>query len=323
MYTGGAAEGSVLEKRGSPKINGSVGGFIGLVVALVVVIIVACTAVFFLLREEAPSGQPRSRNYDQDEGPAKPSYSVSVPPAPWYSRLGRIFGQRGDLNHGTRVHPRSRNYEQDADLAKPSYGATASVLPAPWYSRLSRILGRRGDLNHSTRTQTNRMKMGRPTPEAGGWVQTGSRDDWDPEVSGSGSRYTCPGGLMPVPEISEQGPPLTYPTPLETSFRTPPISYATSESGSSVRFDLHGIKGMAYRDRQSPSPQSSLPTVHSWLNSPASSSAPSPLPARTTSPEPMQSLCSDISADREPERPAHSGSSMRTFEGGTKFIEGF
>ncbi|KAJ3800733.1 hypothetical protein GGU11DRAFT_772205 [Lentinula aff. detonsa] len=79
-----------LDERGEPKIGGSVGGFIALVVSLILVIIIACTATFFLLRQETRDEETATRRRRRYR-PAPPSSYVydpsSTPSRSWFASL--------------------------------------------------------------------------------------------------------------------------------------------------------------------------------------------------------------------------------------------
>lgn len=149
-------------------------------------------------------------------------------------------------------------------------------------------------------------------------MQTGSGDDWDIDArsqTGTPAQYR-----PPARQISGNGLAPTYiaaPTPN----RPVPASYPSADSTTSVRFDLNAVRGLSYYDRYAPSPQSTLPSIHMQLSSPASSNTTPLTPVRTISPEPISSSA-NVSEDSEGRHfSTHSGHSMRTFEGGTKFIE--
>ncbi|KAJ3890138.1 hypothetical protein GG344DRAFT_78164 [Lentinula edodes] len=85
-----------LDERGEPKIGGSVGGFIALVVCLIFVIIIACTATFFLLRlerfEDAIASRHRRRLQHQTAQPSSYIYQPSSTPSKsWLASLKGMF----------------------------------------------------------------------------------------------------------------------------------------------------------------------------------------------------------------------------------------
>ncbi|KAJ3719936.1 hypothetical protein C8R42DRAFT_672202 [Lentinula raphanica] len=74
-----------VDGRGEPKIGGSVGGFIALVVCLILVIIIASTATFLLLRQEihdeATATRRRRRHQHQAAPPSSYVYDPSSTPS--------------------------------------------------------------------------------------------------------------------------------------------------------------------------------------------------------------------------------------------------
>ncbi|KAJ3999684.1 hypothetical protein F5050DRAFT_876371 [Lentinula boryana] len=81
-----------LDERGEPKIGGSVGGFIALVVSLILVIIIACTATFFLLRQETRDEETATRRRRRYRHQAAPPSSYvydpsSTPSRSWFASL--------------------------------------------------------------------------------------------------------------------------------------------------------------------------------------------------------------------------------------------
>ncbi|TFK34916.1 hypothetical protein BDQ12DRAFT_689053 [Crucibulum laeve] len=261
-------------KRGSPKIGGSVVGFIVLVVVLVLVIIISGTAVVYLLRENMTSDKRLRRQRKKYPTQSMP-YSIpfncpSRPPTSRLERLRKLFTIR------------STDVAEDADI-------------------------------HS------RIKMGRGGVD--GWLPAGSGSDWSESIDDlprSRGESTPAGGMRGLSS------PLASPRSIlsRQSSPSPQISSLASDSSTSlsVRFDLHGVRGLPYPDKFAPSPHTSRPIVHSQLSSSSSSSSPSLSPVRTRSPEPMPGSPQNVNGLAR-QFATQSGTSMHTFESGTKFIE--
>ncbi|KIJ59730.1 hypothetical protein HYDPIDRAFT_32946 [Hydnomerulius pinastri MD-312] len=82
----------VATKRDVPEIDGSQGGFIGLVVALSILIVVCCLAVFFLLRNHEPTEQDRANRRERyRRHREEQDVGSSVPPASTFGSLGEKF----------------------------------------------------------------------------------------------------------------------------------------------------------------------------------------------------------------------------------------
>ncbi|KAK0210154.1 hypothetical protein DFS33DRAFT_261936 [Desarmillaria ectypa] len=242
--------GDALEKRGSPKIGGSVGGFIALVVSLSLIILISCIAIFFLLREGEPSDEERAA--------------------------------------------RRRRYRQQA--LEYTYGPTSSPQSS-WSSKVKSIFG--GNSGSSKGSKR-------------GWVQAGSGDEWESESIEEGRH----------PDVSQRGSmQMTYSPPLDAPFH-PPLQ--PSESASSVRFDTQGAPVLPYlSSMSSPSLHPSLPNIHSRISSPTPSDPLSPGHDRVVSPEPIAPAHVDNAVEHHEGRKSsgQSGTSVRTFNGGTKFLE--
>ncbi|KAL0947647.1 hypothetical protein HGRIS_013734 [Hohenbuehelia grisea] len=265
-------EGVTLMRRETPKIGGSVGGFVALVVCLVVVIIAACCAVVYLLRSRPSSEDPGIRRYRANSSSTfvyKPASSPSEP-MPRFSKLRALLPWSS-----TPPHP-----------AESSKSAT----------------GRKG------------------------WVRAQSGDGWafgsDTSVE---TRQHCKKDLA---QVSVQPASLSYsPAPQHESVVTPP-PMSRLNSSSSVRFDLSSSP--PYLELPLSSPQLSISTLS--VQPDVSFTMPSPLPpvARSISPDilpavdELSSTSPPSSEDDHPDRrkfSTHSGMSMLTLEGGTKFIE--
>lgn len=251
-----------LTKRDTPKINGSFGGFIALVVCLVLVIIVSCIGVVFLIREQ--------KIYDQEQ-----------------------------------AHRRS--YQRSSGRHCSSYLYHNDSMMKSWRRRLATLFNRRdANDNSQARPDTSRVKM-RGSREHG-WVQAGMEDDWEADLVEERRQRVAQLGIS---EVSAQNPPSLISA--VSIMRSTPVSRSNSDSTSSVRFDLSPVRGLANHDRH-PSPHQTLPNIHSQL--PSSSPSPASSLVRVRPPEPVSGGSTPDSS-----RQLVSPQSVRTFPGGTKFIE--
>ncbi|KAF8655803.1 hypothetical protein AX16_002888 [Volvariella volvacea WC 439] len=267
---------ATLIKRDAPKIGGSVGGFIAVVVCLVLIIVVASMAALYLIREEADGATHQRR--------------------------------------GRRAMPSS-----------PSYSKPTSSPTPPSFSRFRQYLS---SISFPKMKFTPRSGSERANVEAG-WVKTGSADDW---TTSSPRRdqitFATPPHMTSRSILASESIPTILRTSSPTTTIASPVSRPTSESiVSSVRFDLQAVRGLVHHDPYAPSPQPTILGIHTQYTPPTSSGAPSPSPlhpVRSASPEPMSPLHestsrSDITSDIS----SQSRVTTRTFEGGSKFIEGF
>jgi len=244
-----------LLKRDAPKIGGSVGGFIALVVCLVAIIILASAAVFYLVREEV--------NEDEEGG-----------------------RRRSQYQHQRSLQPISE-YTSPSDTSRPS-----------WITRLGgKFKGT--NLKDSARSFPTGTKGGGGSKK--GWIQTGSGDYWDPP---SPSSRNCPPSDEEFEGSDHISPMHECPSPAKSSRKSSRTSH-----NSSVRFDLRGMT--SNRENFGPSPQSS----------PISSGTFSPLPVHTSSPEPILPPSPPGQGESHSYISPQSAIIIRTFGGGTKFIE--
>ncbi|KAF8061729.1 hypothetical protein FPV67DRAFT_1673339 [Lyophyllum atratum] len=246
---------TATKRDNTPRISGSLGGFIAIIIFLSLVIIASCIGIFFLLRERTASDEEQARR-----------------------------GKRNRYANASR--------------------STANRRPL---ARLAAMFGR-ADPQERTRPQ-NISRGNTKGGGAHGWIQAGSTDDWEADMS------VGVAGPSGVRDIGSSSPSLSLRTTRPPS--PPPVSRSTSDSTTSVRFDLHAVRGLQYPERLSS--QSTLPNIHSQLSSPSYSPAPSFVPLRTLSPEPIREESSLDGDSRQYTTP--SGVVMRTLPGGSKFIE--
>ncbi|KAJ7175737.1 hypothetical protein C8R46DRAFT_1347255 [Mycena filopes] len=86
-------------KREAPRIGGSEGGFIGLVVGLGVIILISCVAIYILLRDHSPSQRDREARRHGHE-PRYPSEASSLKER--IATLGGMFGGGGRGADGSK-----------------------------------------------------------------------------------------------------------------------------------------------------------------------------------------------------------------------------
>ncbi|PPQ82375.1 hypothetical protein CVT25_008336 [Psilocybe cyanescens] len=195
-----------------------------------------------------------------------------------------------------------------------------------WFSDILHIPG--------TRQRSPKVRSDKPRIVVGhagqGWIHAGSGNDSDFDSSDN----------LPSQKRNQSTPASTKMRLADqdtSSLVTPRSSNAgsfphmsrmyssTSDAASSVRFDPHGLRGLSYADN-SLSAQGIIPSIQSQLYSPPSSPSLSPI-THDLSQTPLTTLESlRQSRSNEsligpsnlltPTRP-----SVRTFEGGTKFIE--
>ena len=194
-----------------------------------------------------------------------------------------------------------RPYHRTPGRHSSPYSYSNDPTSKSWRTRLATFFGRR-DTNINSQTRPDVRMKGNGEH---GWVQAGLEDDWG--VNSVEDRRQRMAHLG-VREVSSLILPSVTSVP-------PPVSRSNSDSTSSVRFDLSPVRGMANYDRH-PSPHPTLPNIHSQLSSPSSSAVPTPI--RVGSPESITYRGSTPDIGRQFISPP----SVRTFPGGTKFIEG-
>ncbi|KAJ3532994.1 hypothetical protein NMY22_g7518 [Coprinellus aureogranulatus] len=271
-----------LVGREIPKLNGSSGAFIAVVVVLVLIIIVACTAVAYLILESRQDGRHSHRQYQ---------------PSP-----------RGlEARNATTSKPTSRSF-------------------------LDRLMSK-----HKRKTSTL-VEDQKPRRSGQGWVQATQDDGDDDEIASAKRRAGHAAQMSEVLDTSR--PPSALPSvnasptstqrPLPSGNR-PRVSSMLSDTSMSIASYREGTN-LRYQEPFAPVPQRSMSTfttqlAPSMFSSPSSTPPPSITRAMSGSPE-------QLSGD-ESLQPAglvypngrgrpfttHSGTSMLTFEGGTKFME--
>ncbi|EIW86136.1 hypothetical protein CONPUDRAFT_78618 [Coniophora puteana RWD-64-598 SS2] len=276
-------------KREIPEIDGSPAGFIALVVVLSVIILASCIAVFFLLRDHEPSDAQRA------------------------ARRSRYM----------------REIEREASTADGGPGSTA---PPSLTERMKRIWRTKGYASASRRG-------------SGGWVQA-TGDEWETSSANgddhdTGMRvvggtklkvdipraYADPYARSDYPASSENG----HSQSQAHGAGGPPVrivdSPVTSEAFDPFRIPSEYLD--PFHDAQTKQPPPSVSHGHYDVEDPMAERR---ISIRTVTAEralsPIRTRGDDIEAMSpvEVRNPKHfstqSGASVRTFEGGTKFLEG-
>lgn len=211
---------------------------------------------------------------------------------------------------------RRRNQYQQHSMPIPSNFLLPTNTQKQWLPRFPGFFNG-PHTSDNTRSGPARAMVGRGVGQ--GWMQTGSRDEWYPHLQDDRQPARAEEERLTRPRETYERRARVMECPSPTN--TAPSSYPTSDSISSVRFDLQAVRGLPYHDNFAPSPQPTLQGLHVQYSSPVSSGAPSPLPIRSTSPEPISLGLDSQTEAGETHHSMQSAMSRRTFEGGTKFIE--
>jgi hypothetical protein len=221
-----------------------------------------------------------------------------------------------DNDRAYRDRHRSRRHQHQT-VPFTSYNYDTPANPQSLQGKLAGMF-RLGGNEHGSRNVNGRAS-------GGGWVRAGS-DEWDYDSGVEAGRgrgmkdlreWKPPGQSVASSSIATRSEPIDMPFIPPTS-----TSYPSMDSTSTVRLDLHGA-GPSYNDPfidSRPRPHSVYPVIHSARlssGSPTPTSSPS---RRTISPEALYET--NDQNDREGrKRSDESEVSLRTFTGGTKFIE--
>lgn len=271
-----------LEGRDVPKLNGSSGAFIAVVVVLVLIIVVACTAVAYLIYESRQEGRQPQRQYQA-------------------SRTLDLENVQGDSSSSGGI--------------------------------FHRLLSK-----HKKKTSTT-VADSKISMTGQGWVQA-ARDECDDEESTAKRRFrhatqmseildaSRPPSAIPSANTSPASVQRPLPISTDSRPRVPSMLSDRSMSGGSYQGT-----SLRYHEPFAPVPQRSISTftthlAPSMFSSPASSPPPSVNRPLNGSPEPL-SGDESLQVERSSVymngkgRPfaTRSGTSMLTFEGGTKFVE--
>ncbi|KAJ7239953.1 hypothetical protein B0H12DRAFT_1221805 [Mycena haematopus] len=84
---------SEYSKRDVPRIGGTEGGFIALVIGLGVIILGSSVAIYILLRDHSPSERQREARREERRYPSESSRLSLKPRFPWSQKLSSLFGR--------------------------------------------------------------------------------------------------------------------------------------------------------------------------------------------------------------------------------------
>ncbi|KAK7438376.1 hypothetical protein VKT23_017987 [Stygiomarasmius scandens] len=280
----------MMGKRDVPRIGGSFGGFVALVVCLSLIIIAACTAIYFILRHDNDLPSRSTTNSDPERATRRNKY-----------------------HHHTPVP--SSSYV---------YGESTSTPSRTWLAALGGMFSGASSVKGHSRGPTSSSEAGPRSKSRGGWMQAASGDEWDDDDHDTFQRPSRINITNPSPAM-----PMAYSPGLDSPFR-PPVSFAGDGSStyssvpqagpvtySNSYFATRGEPAPAASPLSSgtasPVPMSGAP-LRAESPEPMSGLSPTmthpPDPNRTLSEQTVQSVQSNV-----------SGVSTRTFSGGTKFLE--
>jgi len=211
----------------------------------------------------------------------------------------------------TREVPSRGRYRLSGSQANSVYKKSSRN----WFTNILRV--------PAPRRPTSKVRSDKPQTAPGqGWFRAGNGSDW--ESPSQNQKY---GGSMRMAEQDAS----SMSSPRSSNVESFPRSHfysSMSEASSSVRFDPHAVRGLPYGDPSTHVSRSIIPSIRSHMYSPPSSPPLSPTPhgsvraALASSPEPMGRSFSNDSLGNDDSTPTSPCPPVRTFEGGTKFIEG-
>jgi len=100
-----------------PEIDGSEGGFIGLVIGLGILVIICCVTVFFLLRNRESGGNPSKRR-NRDMGSSGPGNVGGAIESDFPTRERGFFGSRAGRYGWTRTADENDDSDGERDGVK-------------------------------------------------------------------------------------------------------------------------------------------------------------------------------------------------------------
>ncbi|KIM49637.1 hypothetical protein M413DRAFT_438811 [Hebeloma cylindrosporum] len=202
-------------------------------------------------------------------------------------------------------HAARGRYQLSVPPSDPTYRGTAKTY-------FTRILGNiSGSRKPSKDVRKDKSRISRKHGQ--GWTQAGNGDDHDDsQTTRKQKSKNSDISTMSMSDLDSVS--------LATLTRL--IRYSPKWS-----FDPHGIRGLPYANQlpSSSTRQSIMPSIQSQLYSPQSSQSLLSSPSRmtTTSPEPLERTMSPDSTDNHGDPfPTDFRPPLRTFESGSKFIEG-
>ncbi|KAF5373083.1 hypothetical protein D9758_001453 [Tetrapyrgos nigripes] len=330
---------SSLGKRNTPRIGGTVGGFIALVVCLSLIIIIACTAIFIIVRN------------DRNETRHRPWNRSAVPERSWTKRKHRH-------SSGPSSSSRVMSYAYDS-AGQPMSSPTHTPGHTPsrtWLASLAGMFKPDGGSHSRVPTSSSDTTVKQKPRSRGGWVQTANGDEWDAD---DGEYRNVGTGMSLRPGQVD----LTNPSPAMSMIHSPSPHFGFNGAPVDSPFrppsgSIYSSVPRYYPGRSSDRDRDMTPGSPSALSSGTASpvAMASAVPLRATSPDHMAGIRSEspmqtppqaqeqalasprpkpIPKHINPERKAsvqtiestqsvdsmHSGVSTRTFSGGTKFIE--
>lgn len=217
-------------------------------------------------------------------------------------------------------HPARGRYQLSIPSSDPTYRGTAKTY-------FARILGNiSGPRNSSKDIRKDKSRISRKHREQG-WMQAGNGADRDSDSADERQatrKQKLQNSDSPTFMTMSDVDSVSLAT-LSSSNGFPPtisqLSSASSDAASSVRFDPHRVPGLSNAD-QSPSSltrQAVMPSIQSQLHSPQ----PSLSPLSHTAMTPPELLERTTSSDNDGDPfPVDPRPPLRTFESGSKFIEG-
>jgi len=218
-------------------------------------------------------------------------------------------------------HYRSRS-RPDSSYSKAASGK--------WYSRILDLSGSGSRSKHtrSDKSQTKDARRGQ------GWLQPVKSAGWD---SDSDEEQPTPKVQLnnhssATVRMKEYEHSTNTMRPSTGGSSPAPVSRAFSASSdisfSTMHLESQPIRNLGYTDVYAPTPQRSIPSIQSQVNSPSTSPSPpgvlrQPNRMLSTSPISVQNVPSTDPSIEGAVRQfsTHSGLSVRTFESGSKFIE--
>ena len=226
---------------------------------------------------------------------------------------GVIYLLREQSKHRSPEAQRRRRYNTQPLVGRDLPNSQHSKK---WYSYL---WGSRDRHNHA-RLDKPMTTMGQNGQD---WTQANNRE-LDIQTADGRALQFSGGSQSNLLRMSERGSPGSSFVGTHV-YDTPQLHSPASDSTSSVRYDPHDTRNLAYPEQFVLSPQPTIPSIRSQLHSPTSSSPSSPVPRIMKSPEsvtnsPPPDLGHDSVRDSLPQSLT---SVLRTYGSGTKFFESF
>lgn len=292
-------------KREIPKIGGSSAAFIAVVVILVIIIVSVGTAMVILLREDKSDAEDRRRRYQHAGSPASPAYQLdSSSSKTWL--FGMFSSSRREADTTT-----------DGPTTLKGRGGGQGWVQAVGSDWDGDSVDERARIKAGVLQSVRMTEYGSPGASSSSFVGQPSRLDSlmseDMESSSrldlqsvGGPPYHDPYSPSPqlsmfnIQRLSPYSTPPESPSPRRVNFRSASPGDTTSQNGNATTLFHPNGSGQQF-------------TVagNSTL-----------LPGEVTRPNDDGNVTNDPPLDGSGQHfVTHSGNSMRTFHGGTKFIE--